>query len=306
MAVVDRQRIWMFFLDLFGGNEYAAAGACGNMQFESGLDTSNAENKWNNKTHHSDEWLTTRINNCITQTEPYITLETFLQRSWYVNTIGFGYGLSQWTAASRRTELWNRTISLGIHIDDIDAQLQFVRDEFTGNATSGNWSGVRNALMQTTSVEEAARIYCRQYEGGAWSDVRRQYAQNFYDEFAGHSSGFGITITVRGNGTAWASVNEVQVYYADAGTRIELGADAGEGDYFQLWSVDYPSDLQLEQPITVADNYFTMPSSKVNLTAQFTGETPEPPPYPPVPPTPIRTKFKQHRMPIWMYPVFRT
>ena len=304
MAVVARQTIWNFFLNLFGGNEFAAAGACGNMMWESGLDTSNAENEWNRQTGHSDSWLTTRINNCITQTEPYITLQTFLQRSWYVNSIGFGYGLSQWTAEARRTELWNRTIAQGTHIDNVGAQLQFVEDEFTGNATSGNWSGVRNAMMQTTNVHDATYIYCRQYEGGAWSSKREEYALGFYNEFAGTSSGYPIVITVNGNGQAWASVNEIQVFYADAGTRIELAAVAGTGDYFQLWSVDYPSSLQLEDAVTVAHNYFTMPNSKVNLTAQFTGTTPEPPPYPPEPPTPLlNPQFK--KMPIWMYPCMR-
>ena len=62
------QDAWNFFYDLFGGNEYACAGACGNMMWETGLYTDNAENKWNEKTGHSDEWLTDRINNNLTGT----------------------------------------------------------------------------------------------------------------------------------------------------------------------------------------------------------------------------------------------
>lgn len=309
MAVVARQTVWNFFLDLFGGNEYAAAGACGNMQWESGLDTSNAENQWNNMTGYSDSWLTTRINNCITQTDPYITLQTFLQRSWYVNGIGFGYGLSQWTAASRRTELWNRTISQGIHIDDAGAQLQFVKDEFTGNATSGDWSGVRTTLMQTTNVHDATYIYCRQYEGGSWSSIREQYANSFYNEFAGHSTGYEIVITAQGNCRPFATLHlnetiEQQIFYADAGVDIFIHANVGAGDYFQLWVADYPQGLVIDVP-TGANTFFTMPSSRVNITCQCTGETPEPAPYPPEPPTPIlNPKFK--KMPIWMYPCMRT
>lgn len=303
--VFDERQAFEFFKELFSGNEFAAAGACGNMKWESGMLTNNAENEWNNKTGYSDEWLTTRINNFITHTEPYIDLATFLQRSWYVNSIGFGYGLSQWTASSRRTELWNRTIGQGIPIDNLDAQKQYIYDEFTGNASSGNYAGVRTAMVNARSVREATQIYCRQYEGGGWSELRYTYATDFYNNYAGGSSGFSINITVEGNGDAWASVGEVEVFYAEAGTRVELGAVPRDSDYFLLWSVDYPSSLQLEQPVTIPDNYFTMPSSKVDLTAHFTGDTPDPPPYPPEPPTPLRYPVKRERMPIWMYPIFR-
>ena len=54
MGRVSDQDIWNFFLNLFGGNEYAAAGACGNMQAESGFYSNNCENSWN-KDHLSDE-----------------------------------------------------------------------------------------------------------------------------------------------------------------------------------------------------------------------------------------------------------
>ena len=288
---LSRQDAWNFFYNLFGGNEYAAAGACGNMQHESGLASDNAENLWNQQTGYSDEWLTNGIN------DGSIDLSEFLQKEWYVNKYGFGYGLSQWTSSDRRTKLWNRTRTLNLPIDDIDAQLGYITWEFT----DGSWAGVRTAMMQAHNVKEATLIYCKQYEGGAWSQNRETYANQFYDDFAGTSSGYGIIITIDGNGTAWSSINEVQVFTAEAGQRVELGAVANDSDYFLLWTVDYPSTLVLEQPITVADNFFTMPASKVNLTAHFTGETPEPPPYPPFPPTPELSP-KESRLKIWDYP----
>lgn len=303
--VFNDQAAFEFFKELFSGNEYAAAGACGNMKLESSMLTNNAENAWNNKTGYSDDWLTTRLNNYITRTEPYIDLATFLQRSWYVNPIGFGYGLSQWTEEGRRTELWNRTIGSGINIDNLEAQKQYIYDEFTGNASSGNYAGVRTAMVNATSVREATSIYCRQYEGGGWSETRFTYAMDFYNRFAGGTSGYAINITVEGNGKSWASVGEIGVYYAEAGTRVQLAAVPNDDDYFLLWTVDYPSSLQLDFPVTVANNEFTMPNSKVDFTAHFTGDTPEPPPYPPVPPTPLRYPQKRKGMPIWMYPIFR-
>lgn len=294
------QDAWNFFYDLFGGNEYACAGACGNMMWESSLYTDNCEDSWNAKTGISDEQATQNCNDGTWDLNYFLYDNTTpsTRGNWWVNKYGFGYGLSQWTTVSRRTELWNRTIAIGINIDNQQAQLDYIEWEF-----KNGWSSVRTSMMNAQSVDEATRIYCNSYEGGSWSQKRLEYANDFYDRFAGTSSGYPIRITVNGNGYAWASYNDVQIFRAEAGQRIELGAVANDDDYFLLWAVDYPSTLQFERPVTVADNYFTMPSSRVNLTATFTGETPTPP-EPPEPP-PYIGRYKKHRMPIWMYPMFR-
>ena len=311
MGRVSDQDIWNFFLNLFGGNEYAAAGACGNMQAESGFYSNNCENSWN-KDHLSDEAATEKINS------GEWDLNYFLYDSasppkyvgWWVNNYGWGYGLSQWTTTSRRTELWNRTRGQGLGIDDIQAQLNYIRDEFTGNASSGDWSGVRTAMINANSVDEAVSIYCRQYEGGTPVQARYTYAHDFYDRFAGHASGFPITITANGNCRPYASLHlnegiDKQIFYAEAGTDVFIHANVGDGDYFQLWVADYPPTLNIDM-VTGANTFFTMPASKVNITCQCTGETPEPPtPYPPVPPIPILNPIKRKRMPIWMYPCLR-
>ena len=52
---VDPSAIWNLFMEIYDGNEYASAGAMGNMQWESGLYSDQAENKWNDMTGHSDE-----------------------------------------------------------------------------------------------------------------------------------------------------------------------------------------------------------------------------------------------------------
>lgn len=304
MARVSDQDIWNFFLNLFGGNEYASAGACGNMQAESGFYTNNAENSWNDKTGHSDEWLTTRINNNLTGTDPRISLAEFLQRNWWVNGYGFGYGLSQWTDTTRRTLLWNRTIGSGIPIDDTQAQLDYIKWEFT----EGSKAGVRTAMMNATSVEEAAKIYCRQYEGGTWNSSRLNYANNFYNNFAGQSTGYPIRLHAQGNCKPFATLHlnegiENQIFYADGGTDVFIHANVGEGDYFEMWTVDSGGvTIDVE---TGENTFFTMRPNPVDITAHATGTTPEPPPYPPIPPTPILNPIKQHRMPIWMYPSLR-
>ena len=307
MPRISDQDIWNFFLNLFGGNEYASAGACGNMQAESGFYSNNCENKWNNKTGISDDEATQKINNGEWDLNYFLYDNASPPKytSWWVNGYGWGYGLSQWTDTERRTRLWNRTIGSGIPIDDIQAQLDYITWEFT----EGRWAGVRTALMQCTSVDQAVKIYCNQYEGGTPNQSRYTYAHDFYDRFAGHGTGFPITITAHGNCKPFATLHlnegiDKQIFYAEAGTDVFIHANVGEGDYFQLWVADFPSTLVIDMP-TGANTFFTMPNSKVNITCQCTGETPEPPPYPPVPPTPILNPIKRKRMPIWVYPCLR-
>ena len=298
------ERAWQFFYELFEHNEYATAGACGNMLFESGMCSDNAEQSWNNKTHKSDEWLTTGINNNLVYNPSYvITLEQFLQRSWYVNSIGFGYGLSQWTGADRRTMLWDRTIGNNIPIDDIESQLDYIKWEFN----EGAFTKVKARMINATSVEQATQIYCDEYEIGGWSDVRLTYANDYYDRFAGHpQTGNLITLHAQGNCNPYASLHlddpySARIYSAEEGTDVYVHAQVGEGDYFEMWTVERGGvTLDFE---TQPNTFFTMHNENVELTAHATGETPTPP-EPPIPPIPYY-KAGRHRMPIWMYPKMR-
>lgn len=277
---VSEQKVWDFFVALFDGNEYAAAGACGNMQVESGLCSDNAENLWNQRTGHSDEWLTSNIN------DGTIDLTTFLQRSWWVNAYGFGYGLSQWTTSARRTMLWDRTITLGLDIDDEDAQLGYIQWEFT----DGPYSSVRTAMIAATSIEEATRIYCDRYEVGTWTTARLTNATHFYDTYATGDTRKFITVRTSGNGTAVANPNR-----ANAGETIELTCTPATGesllDIIGTTVTGYSVALAVQLYQT-----FPMPSESMYIDVEFTGT-------PPTPPTP--TGIKRKGMPIWMYPSLR-
>lgn len=290
---VSEQKVWDMFYALFNNNAMAAAGACGNMQWESGLYSDNAENLWNNTFCHSDEWLTERINNSISSTEPYITLATFLQESWYVNAYGFGYGLSQWTTASRRTQLWNRTISIGLDIDDEDAQLNYIKDEFT----TGAYQNVRTEMIGATTVLEATQTYCRKYEGGSW-DYRRYSDNNgnkgalyFYKKYATDS--LSISLAVTGNGIA-----SVSNYFPTYGEMVDLYAIPNQGetlnDIYARTVTGDPMALSVVEQQT-----FPMPAESIIIYISFSGSTP------PQPPTPTPAYTKRKHMPIWMYPLLR-
>ena len=284
---ISEQTVWDFFVALFNGNEYAAAGACGNMQSESGLYTDNCENSWNSLTGITDEEATQNCNDGTWDLDYFLYDNTTStdRSSWWVNSYGWGYGLSQWTTTSRRTRLWELTIGSGYDIDNGERQLLLIEEEF-----NGAYSSVKESMINATSVEEATRIYCNSYEVGTWSDTRLTYANYFYETYAGSGTGYLTTINVEGNGTATASPVR-----AEEGATVALTAVPNTGATFDGFtvisggvSIDTPSLLQAT---------FVMGTSNVVIQANFSGGSPTP--------TPTGDKTKKHKMPIWMYPSVR-
>ena len=284
---VSEQKVWDFFMSLFNNNAYASAGACGNMQWESGLYSDNAENTWNDLTGKSDEWLTTNINNGT------INLATFLQRSWWVNAYGFGYGLSQWTTTTRRTRLWERTIDNGLDIDDEDAQLAYIYWEFT----EGGWQDVRTHMIGATSVYTATRIYCSEYEVGGWNEKRytdangNKGAMYFYNTYSG-STGYHINVNTTGNGTAFVVPTVV-----DIGDTYDLTVTPASGEsLIDIVATEDATGMYVAIPVQTGTQTILMNSaSNITIDVSFTG-------IPPTPPIPVE---EDGNMPIWMYPFMK-
>lgn len=279
---VSEQKVWDKFMQIFDNNEFATAGACGNMQHESGLYSDNAENEWNERFGHTDEWLTQNIN------DGSIDLSEFLQTSWWVNDYGFGYGLSQWTDTTRRTLLWNRTIDDGLDIDDEDAQLDYIEWEFT----EGAYTDVRTGMIQCTTVEEATRYYCSEYEVGAWNDNRLTYAEYFMLTYGSGANTIHVSST--GNGTAYVD-NEHPLDGAD----FVLTATPAYGEtLIDITATDSHGYSIAMDVIPVRTYQYNAGWGKnIYISVEFSGETPPPPPPP--------TFIERHHMAIWMYPMFR-
>ena len=237
------------------------------------------------------------------------------------NNRNVGLGLGQWTPPSKIGSYCGGNTQAAVCNGDkqVDCTV-LVPGQWVQRVNSHGYSNYYGygGIPYITSIsafgqssedpEDLATCWCACWEGCSRDAFRRTYASRrsdaryWFEQFGGSQSGYPIHITVNGNGTAWASINEVEVHRAEAGQRVELGAVPGDGDYFQLWVVDSPSGLTLESPVTVPDNYFTMPASKVDLTAQFTGETPEPGPDPGPPGV---NNLLPKKMPVWMYPLLR-
>lgn len=284
---VSELKIWNFFMGIFQGNEYACAGAMGNMQWESGCYSDNAENSWNNKFGITDETLTAQINDCT------IDLQTFLQRSWWINNYGFGYGLSQWTDTARRTKLWNFTIDRGYDIDNEDAQLDYIEWEWTN--PQSHYNQFLQGMITAPSVEWATRYYLSNYEVGAWNDKRSEFAWWYYNTYSTGATP-SIQILVKGNGTATVSNRTPQ-----AGDDVILKCIPASGESLvNIEIVEIVTGYAVacsiveEQTIPFAGNSWF-------ITVIFTGQTPPDPDPPPIPPFMQRTA---HRLPIWEYPLF--
>lgn len=282
---VDPSAIWNLFMEIYGGNEYASAGAMGNMQWESGLYSDQAENKWNDMTGHSDEWLTEGIN------DGEITLEQFLQRSWYVNSYGFGYGLSQWTDSDRRTRLWNFTIGAGEPIDNYHCQFDYIRWEWLDDDSP--YHSLLTYMKNCNNIHDATKYYCDYYEVGSWTDTRETYARNWYNLFAGGGQ-YPISLTTSGNGTATVSPRS-----ANAGETVTLTCTPATGESLvDIVATLVSTGAYMAIAVVTGSQTFPMPNDGVNIYVEFTGQEPPPPP-------PPAGTYQRHRMPIWMYPSIR-
>ena len=96
----------------------------------------------------------------------------------------YGYGLAQWTLASRKENLFNTARKRGVSVSDEAMQVEFAIWEL-----SNQFPGVWQVLTTSHDLYECSRIVCVQYESPAVNnvDVRYRYARDFFAQLAGGS-----------------------------------------------------------------------------------------------------------------------
>lgn len=284
---INPQDIWNLFYDIYDGNEYACAGAMGNMQFESGLYSDNAENAWNKQTGHSDEWLTQGINNgTISEAE-------FLQHSWYVNAYGFGYGLSQWTTDSRRRKLWDYTKDQGLDIDSQVGQFNYIRWEWLDE--NSPYHQYLQGMKNCTTIYDATVYYNDHYEVGTWKQLRYTYAKNWYDTFAGQPQDtYYVELNIVGNGTGY--VYPTRARQSDT---IELNVEPATGEtLIDIEARCVSSGQAVALSVQTGSQYFPMPNDDIYIIVTFSGTPPVPPPAPTKKKCPLFLFSKKRRI-LW-------
>lgn len=95
---------------------------------------------------------------------------------------GIGYGLCQWTAASRKAKLLAYAKQQGVSIGDEDMQVRFCLLEMMHD-----FPDVWAFLTVSHDLLQCAQLVCTDYERPAHNNVgtRYEYAQEFFNQFAG-------------------------------------------------------------------------------------------------------------------------
>lgn len=169
----DAEKIWNYLTRNAGFTKQGAAGIMGNMRAESGLQSNNLENQYNNSTGMSDAQYTAAVDN----------------GSYSGSKFGndrYGYGLVQWTSEGRKPGLYKMAKERGVSIADLGMQLDYMTQEME----SGYPNLVKLAKSPTASLYDVSTEMVKRYEIPAGynlkstHDKRAALGQEVYNTYA--------------------------------------------------------------------------------------------------------------------------
>lgn len=166
MIEMSEKIIWNYFLKKIG-NAYGVAGLMGNLYVESKLNPVFLQSSYAKKLNMTSEEYTKKVDD-----------GTYLN---FVNDSA-GYGLAQWTNASRKQLLLNFVKERNVSIGDLNTQLDYLWQELQTYKT------VMNTLKSAKSVREASDIVVLRYEKPKHTEDsflrnRANYGQKYFDRF---------------------------------------------------------------------------------------------------------------------------
>lgn len=201
---------------------------------------------------------------------------------------GLGYGLVQWTPAgnyindnvAKTYSGYNPNYSghtgnasdgraqvLFINLNQVDdgeggkGAQYYVNPDYSYNVT---WPQYKVSALGAGYLAKAWLHNFERPEDQSTSveNERAEEAEYWYNLLSGGTtpSGYSVTVTTIGNGTASASPSSG----VSSGTTVTLTATPNEGATFTGWTV-------LSGDVTISNNTFTMPSSNVIIQANFEG-----------------------------------
>ena len=135
----------------------------------------------------------------------------------YIMVDGTGFGIAQWTTGSRQVGLQALATSRQLPITDLLVQLDFAWSEMT----TGTRAGSLTTLKATTTPEDAAFVFHRDFEGSA--DTREEIttlrlvpARGFFDQYSTIVASTSSTAgSCSGNGTPSRYIDGFAVYNQD-------------------------------------------------------------------------------------------
>lgn len=214
-------------------NSYGAAALMGNLEAESGLNPLNLEDKYERAYGVTDAQYTAGVDNG--------SYNGFVHDSC-------GYGLAQWTLASRKEKLLTYVKQKGRSIGDLYAQLEYLCMELT------TFPEVFNVLRNATAVRPASDIILEQFEnpadkGEKVKAYRAGLGEKWYRKYAG--SAVTTLPATSSDGTvctpdAVIAVAAAEVGYHEKGNNAALDdktANSGSANFTK-----YARDFDLKYP----------------------------------------------------------
>lgn len=213
------ETIWLTLTQIYGYTDISTAAIMGNLQYESGLRSNNAENLYvgNNTsgTEDKDIAYTNMMNN---------NRAGFCDKdvAWNGATNGsslsgkerdgyVGYGLAQWTWWSRKAVLWDMAHEAGVSIDDVGIQLKVLDYELCNG-----YKACRDAMQATSDLTVATTAFLKQYEKPAdQSDTvvakRTAAALSYYNTYSGSTYSDG-SVTIETNCNEMVVIKKDNIY----------------------------------------------------------------------------------------------
>lgn len=155
LVKADVARSWTFLRVGMGLTAKQASGVMGNIMQESGASPTNAQDSKMNSSKLRDTGYT------------------------YSTTDNVAYGIVQWKNQSRKQGLKDMTDTMGSTVSNCNVQFAYLRSELETSCKSA-W----NKIKDKDDVENAARVFCGEFEVTAWSDQRLDKANTVYNALA--------------------------------------------------------------------------------------------------------------------------
>lgn len=162
-----------------GYTDVMIAGIMGNLQQESGVNSQNVENAYNNGMqrvglwYYSDENYTYAVDNGYVSRAEFCDQGGTLAKAYTNNGITmFGYGIAQWTTAARKGALYDYAKSTGRSIGDLGMQVEHLINTIS--------TTLKTALRNASDINQATEIFFGYYEFGLGNYRKHQAAGDMY------------------------------------------------------------------------------------------------------------------------------
>lgn len=156
-----------------GYSRKEVAAAMGNWMAESGLDPWMVEGKFGDQ-KYLQAYADSIVDGTLSRSG-FTKNET----TWSGGARPLGYGICQWTSASRKGALWDYAKKNGSDVTDLETQVNFAVKEMKAEGFGPGWA------KGTKDLTEATHEYLTRYEGidDGTTPTRAKYAKGFYAKY---------------------------------------------------------------------------------------------------------------------------